>query len=621
VQIREIRVFIYNASLRLNFHILTLLFLKSMKLLNLIHWLLISYIILPAILNAQVPVASVGICLDGNCENGIGTFRTSKNAVYQGSFKNGKFNGKGKLTFPENKGFYEGDWVDNFRQGNGIYVAPNRNRYEGSFVKGDFHGTGILQFASGDTYQGNWAKGKFEGKGIYTFKNGSKYDGNFQKGTFEGVGTMIYVNGDRYEGAWQKNLRQGKGKLFYKNGERYEGDFKNEKLEGFGTMFYANGNRYEGQWKDGKKDLLGKMCFAKGACKHEYWENGSPLKDCKSNTCNNVRGIMTYSSGDIYVGDFKANQDHGSGSCFYKNGDKYVGEWQFGAPNGKGVLYMANGSVRGAMWSNGLPIVQIDSLVKEIEVPEAIVTVDYNPAIKIRAVVAGVSRYAQYNGLEYADDDAYQYYAFLKSPEGGALPDKQVSLFVNKAATYANILTAMRQTFGQADENDVIIFYFSGHGELGAFLPHDYNGAQNRLTHQRVIEIMKNSKAKYKICLVDACHSGGANVFGGAVNTFANQSQRLYDAFEKSEGGLAILMSSLGTETSLETDGLSSGIFSHYVIRGLKGEADVNNNGIITIGELQKYVISKVREHTGGMQNPIMAGKFDANMPVSIKFQ
>jgi uncharacterized caspase-like protein len=75
-----------------------------------------------------------------------------------------------------------------------------------------------------------------------------------------------------------------------------------------------------------------------------------------------------------------------------------------------------------------------------------------------------------------------------------------------------------------------------------------------------------------------------------------------------------------GTETSLETDGLSSGVFSHYVIRGLKGEADANNNGIITISELQKYVISKVKEHTGGMQNPIMAGKFDANMPVSIKF-
>ena len=76
--------------------------------------------------------------------------------------------------------------------------------------------------------------------------------------------------------------------------------------------------------------------------------------------------------------------------------------------------------------------------------------------------------------LRYTDDDAYQVYAFLKSPEGGALPDKQVRILIDEQATRQNILDAMRTIFLRADENDVVMFYFSGHGLKGAsFIPVD----------------------------------------------------------------------------------------------------------------------------------------------------
>ena len=190
--------------------------------------------------------------------------------------------------------------------------------------------------------------------------------------------------------------------------------------------------------------------------------------------------------------------------------------------------------------------------------------------------------------LKYTDDDAYHTYAFLKSPEGGALPDNQVRVLIDEDATRSNILRTMRNVFLQADENDVVIMYFSGHGLQGSFLPVDFDGFNNKVDHADVKRIFEESKAKHKLCLADACHSGSLTAMRTA--TVENTLKKYYSAFDKSAGGTALLMSSKGEEYSLEDGGLRQGIFSHYLIRGLKGEADKNNNKIVTIQEL--YAVS-----------------------------
>ena len=67
-----------------------------------------------------------------------------------------------------------------------------------------------------------------------------------------------------------------------------------------------------------------------------------------------------------------------------------------------------------------------------------------------------------------------------------------------------------------------------------------------------------------------------------------------------------------------EDQGLRQGIFSHYLIRGLKGEADKNKNKIVTIQELYDYVFKKVRNYTGNAQSPTLTGIYDSQMPVSV---
>ena len=70
---------------------------------------------------------------------------------------------------------------------------------------------------------------------------------------------------------------------------------------------------------------------------------------------------------------------------------------------------------------------------------------------------------------------------------------------------------------------------------------------------------------------------------------------RLKKAFEDTKGGVALLMSSKSEELSLEDQGLRQGVFTYYVLQGLKGRADANNDYLITIKELYNYVYAKVR--------------------------
>ena len=101
--------------------------------------------------------------------------------------------------------------------------------------------------------------------------------------------------------------------------------------------------------------------------------------------------------------------------------------------------------------------------------------------------------------LRFTDDDAYRFYAFLRSPEGGAIPDEQINILIDEDATRNNILGALRNTLLKADENDVIIFYYSGHGLEGSIIPSDYDGYNNRIMNQEIKRIFEDSRAKHKV--------------------------------------------------------------------------------------------------------------------------
>jgi len=159
------------------------------------------------------------------------------------------------------------------------------------------------------------------------------------------------------------------------------------------------------------------------------------------------------------------------------------------------------------------------------------------------------------------------------------------------------------------------LLYFSGHGLNGSFLPIDSDGYKNRISYDDIKEILNESKAKHKVCIADACYSGSLLA---SKSGYSESMELFYQTLENSLGGTAFLLSSKQQETSLESGGLRQGIFSHFLLRGLKGEADADQNHIISLNELYEYVYKSVKAYTNNAQTPILAGNYDKNMPVGV---
>ncbi|HMX40209.1 MAG TPA: caspase family protein, partial [Saprospiraceae bacterium] len=174
----------------------------------------------------------------------------------------------------------------------------------------------------------------------------------------------------------------------------------------------------------------------------------------------------------------------------------------------------------------------------------------------------------------------------------------------------------LSEVFAKASPNDLVLFYFSGHGLNGSFLPIDFNGFNNKLLHEEIAAAFNKSKAKYRLLLADACHSGSIVAMRSGDPEPA--LVQFYKNLSKSVSGTALIMSSKADETSLESAGLRQGVFSHFLIRGLKGEADKDKNKTVTVEELFEYVSKNVRDYTGNRQSPVIKGTYDPAMPVSL---
>lgn len=424
-----------------------------------------------------------------------------------------------------------------------------------------------------------------EGFGEAVFYGGSRYIGNFQNRKPHGFGTMIFPEGHRYMGDWKNQVREGQGKFIFASGMTYEGDFVKNTFQGQGTMVYTNGNTYAGEWAE---------------------------------NVPNGYGEMRLRSGDRYVGYFLKGWFDGMGTMWYADGTVYEGSWKSGKYHGIGMLTQSDGRLKSGVWDGGaFAGVTQDSVAKPTYFPSASVTGKSSPAnpVEVWAVVVGVAQYSHLQSLRYTDDDAYKIAAFLRSPEGGAVPEAHMEVLIDDAARREEVVRALVQAANRADENDLLLFYFSGHGLDGAFLPADFDGIHHGLPHTEIRDILNISRAKSKVVVADACHSGSLFT---AKTPVSQVMEKYYSAFSASRGGLALLLSSRGNEYSLEDQSLRSGVFSHFLMRGAAGLADLNGDGIISIQELHSYLYGNVRSYTANAQTPLLLGNFDPNMPFSV---
>ena len=535
-------------------------------------------------------------------------------------------------------------------------------RYVGNFVKGEFHGAGTCYYGDGSVFRGFWQHRYPHGKGEKTLPDGRKIKGTWEMGLPVGEATLVSADGRAQRGTWSDNVlldrhgealveefaaktagvdnteiptgclagncQEGEGVFGFADGGRYEGEFVGGQFNGWGTYYYPQGERYVGPWKNHRSHGQGKYYDLKGNVVEGTWEAGQYIADkkegfesyrnCNDTYCAEGEGRYEYKGGTYYIGEFKDGKPHGEGVVYYSDGARYEGEWKYDNLNGYGTVYTKdNIASRTGYWKDGRVVQQqmVNTTPTEPTPTQySNIAITNSKDQKVYAVVIGVSSYTKMMPLDYTDDDAYRFHSFLKSPEGGALRDEQIRLVMDKDATRENILNNMREMFSQADEDDLVLLYFSGHGVRGSFLPVDYDGDKVKVTHAEINEIFNASRAKFKLCIADACHSGGFRAKGDISTVI----QSYYENLAQAKGGTALLLSSRQDETSLEASNLRQGVFSHFLIRGLKGEADSDNDGTIEIQELYDFIHINVRSYTANRQSPVIKGDYDRNMPLGV---
>ena len=193
-----------------------------------------------------------------------------------------------------------------------------------------------------------------------------------------------------------------------------------------------------------------------------------------------------------------------------------------------------------------------------------------------------------------ANDAATVQYIFSKNSNAESV------LLTNSNATKSAVLSKLRSTFAKASENDIIVFFFSGHGSKGAFCAYDA-----QIPYSEIRQAMASSKAKNKMIFADACFSG--KMRQGRKNT-AEQSFNNYN--------IMLFLSSRGNETSIERRDMKNGFFTSCLQKGLRGGADANKDRTITARELFNYVSTNVKTLSSDKQHPVMWGKFSDNMTV-----
>ena len=251
------------------------------------------------------------------------------------------------------------------------------------------------------------------------------------------------------------------------------------------------------------------------------------------------------------------------------------------------------------------------------------------------AVVIGISEYGkpQIPNLNYADRDAREFAEYLKSPAGGGLDEGRMKVLLNKDATLQNIKSALTQFLRQTIDKDLVIIYFAGHGA-----PEPANPKNNYLlcydTDPTLLEttafpmwdinaaLTRYIPSKHVIVLTDACHSGGISTeiatrgMGTVENNLINQ---YLSDLSKSKEGIIVFTASQSGESSQELDKFGHGVFTHFLLQGLKGDADRNNDYSITIGELMDYVEEMVKRQTNGNQHPTRSqGTYDTDMTIGL---
>ncbi|MBI3397872.1 MAG: caspase family protein [Deltaproteobacteria bacterium] len=232
--------------------------------------------------------------------------------------------------------------------------------------------------------------------------------------------------------------------------------------------------------------------------------------------------------------------------------------------------------------------------------------VDELPAVKAKpnknsyAIVIGIESYRQkLPKSDFSIHDAQTMTEYLTKVMG--YPEENVVTLTNEHAAKSDFEKYFEKwLFNNVEKDGSVFIYYSGHGAPNpktgdAFLvPYDGDPSfidQTGYSLKRLYEALGKLPTKEIIVALDSCFSGA-----GGRSVIAKGARPLVMTMEKTAvpSNIAVLSAASGEQISSTYEEKGHGLFTYFMLKGLKSDGDANGDGKIEIGELFDYIKPQV---------------------------
>jgi hypothetical protein len=228
------------------------------------------------------------------------------------------------------------------------------------------------------------------------------------------------------------------------------------------------------------------------------------------------------------------------------------------------------------------------------------------PLLRFALVIGANAGGGDRPALQYAISDAERF-ARVMVDLGGVTPANEIVLRQPRLRELADAFDLLTRRVNEGRRNagrTEIVVYYSGHADEKGLLLGD-----DRYSYRSLRDRLDQIPADVRIAVLDACSSGAFTRAKGG---------RARPAFLVDESsdmrGHAFLTSSAESEAAQESDRIQASYFTHFLISGFRGAADMSGDGKITLNEAYQFAFNETLGRTvdtkGGAQHP----SYDINM-------
>jgi uncharacterized caspase-like protein len=229
--------------------------------------------------------------------------------------------------------------------------------------------------------------------------------------------------------------------------------------------------------------------------------------------------------------------------------------------------------------------------------------------------IIGIEDYAHLPSVNYAKKDALimrDYFMRILR-----VPEENIIMLIGSDATKARIQGYLEKYIPSNVGSDSTLYvYFAGHGAPGIdtgdpyLIPYDGDSRfieQTGYKLKKLYQDLKKMQIRQTYVFLDSCFSGAASRAAEMLTEGTRPALLNVKDVELFDDSIIALSATSKGQTSIAYPETGHGLFTYYLLRALKGEADTDDDQWISIKEIYDYVsahVSRAARKLGSDQDP-----------------